>query len=112
MAAAEPRAAKSTWWPGRRQQNQPVEVFFNEAYLGPIRPKTVHDGPIGLRATSLVRPGRNVVCLKVKGGLIRGPVFLTTEEPRRYPYPGQAPERPLGRPPRLDRPEADPGLET
>jgi hypothetical protein len=70
-------------------RTQPVEVFFNEAYLGPIRPKSVTDGPIGLRATSLIRPGRNVVCLKVKGGLIRGPVFLTREEPRRYPYLGK-----------------------
>ena len=70
-------------------KNQPVEVFFNDAYLGPIRPKTVRDGPIGLRATGLIKPGRNVVCLKVKGGLIRGPVFLTTEEPRRYPYLGK-----------------------
>ena len=71
------------------KRNEPVEVFFNDAYLGPIRPKTVQDGPIGLRATSLIKPGRNVVCLKTKGGLIRGPVFLTREEPRRYPYLGK-----------------------
>lgn len=70
-------------------KNQSVEVFINDAYLGPIRPKTVRDGPIGLRATGLIRPGRNVVCLKVKGGLIRGPVFLTTEKPQRYPYLGK-----------------------
>ena len=70
-------------------KNQPVEVFINDAYLGPIRPKSVRCGPIGLRATSLIRPGRNVICLKVQGGLIRGPVFLTREEPRRYPYLGK-----------------------
>ena len=33
-------------------------------------------------------PGRNVLCLKVKNGIIRGPVFLTRHEPRRYPYLG------------------------
>ncbi len=69
-------------------QTEPVEVWFNEAYLGPIKPKTVFCGPIAFLATALVKPGRNVLCLKVRNGLIRGPVFLTTEEPRRYPYLG------------------------
>jgi len=30
-----------------------------------------------------------VFCLKVQSGLIRGPVFLTTEEPEAYPYLGK-----------------------
>ena len=64
-------------------------MFINDNYLGPIRPRTVVSGPIGLRASGLIKPGRNVICLKVKGGVIRGPVFLTTEEPRRYPYLGK-----------------------
>ena len=70
-------------------QTQPVDVFLNDAYLGPIKPKTVWCGPIAFKATTLLRPGRNVLCLKVRGGLIRGPVFLTTEEPKRYPYLGK-----------------------
>ena len=65
---------------------QPVEVFLNGDYLGPIRPKTVRCGPIAFKASGLVRPGRNVLCLKVQEGLIRGPVFLTTVQPKRYPY--------------------------
>jgi len=70
-------------------QTQPVEVWLNGSYLGPIRPKTVWCGPIAFKATALIRPGRNVLCLKVRNGLIGGPVFLTTEEPRRYPYLGR-----------------------
>jgi hypothetical protein len=71
------------------RQNEPVEVYFNDAYLGLIKPKTVREGPIAFEATQLVRPGRNVLCLKVQGGMIHGPVFLTTEEPKRYPYLGR-----------------------
>lgn len=70
------------------KRTQPVEVFMNGHYLGPIRPKNVGYGPIAFRATDLVRPGRNVICLKVANGLIRGPVFLTTQQPKRYPYLG------------------------
>lgn len=69
-------------------RQQPVEVFLNDAYLGPIRPKTVRLGPVAFRATALIKPGRNVLCLKVKSGIIRGPVFLTVEQPTRYPYLG------------------------
>ncbi|PIU92077.1 MAG: hypothetical protein COZ06_38750 [Armatimonadetes bacterium CG_4_10_14_3_um_filter_66_18] len=69
-------------------QTQPVGVFLNDAYLGPIKPKTVWCGPIAFDATALVKPGRNVLCLKVQDGIIRGPVFLTTEQPKRYPYLG------------------------
>ncbi len=69
-------------------QREPVEVFFNGKYLGPIRPRKVRTGPVALRATGLVRPGQNVLCLKVQNGIIRGPVFLTRHEPRRYPYLG------------------------
>lgn len=69
-------------------QTQPVEVFLNDAYLGPIKPKTVWCGPIAFEATTLLKPGRNVLCLKVQSGIIRGPVFLTTQEPKRYPYLG------------------------
>jgi hypothetical protein len=70
-------------------RHQPVDVFLNDAYLGPIRPKTVRCGPIAMRVTGLVKPGRNVLVLKVASGLIRGPVFLGTEQPRRYPYLGK-----------------------
>ena len=70
------------------QRNQPVEVFLNGNYLGPIAPRAVQSGPVAFRATGLVAPGRNVLCLKVESGLIRGPVFLTRHEPRRYPYLG------------------------
>jgi hypothetical protein len=65
---------------------EPVEVFLNGDYLGPIRPKTVRCGPIAFKASGLIHPGRNVLCLKVQEGVIRGPVFLTTEQPKRYPY--------------------------
>ena len=68
------------------EQVKPVEVFLNDAYLGLIKPKTVRVGPIAFDATALVKSGRNTLCLKVRSGVIRGPVFLTTEEPRRYPY--------------------------
>lgn len=67
----------------------PVDVWLNDAYLGALRPKDVWCGPIAFKATALVHPGRNVLTLKVRSGLIRGPVFLTTEEPRRYPYLGR-----------------------
>ncbi|MBI5835068.1 MAG: hypothetical protein HZB16_22415 [Armatimonadetes bacterium] len=68
---------------------QPVEVWLNDSYLGLIKPKTVWCGPIAFNATTLLRPGRNVLCLKVRSGLIRGPVFLTRAEPKRYPYLGE-----------------------
>ncbi len=71
------------------RQTEPVEVFFNDAYLGLIKSKTVRIGPIAFDATALVRPGRNVLALKVQGGMIHGPVFLTAEEPKRYPYLGR-----------------------
>jgi hypothetical protein len=70
------------------QQNEPVEVFLNGNYLGPIRPRTVQSGPVAFCATGLVNPGRNLLCMKVHGGIIRGPVFLTRHQPRRYPYLG------------------------
>ncbi len=70
------------------RKNEPVEVFLNGHDLGPIHPRSVQTGPVAFRATGLVRPGRNVLCLKVKNGIIRGPVFLTRHEPRRYPYLG------------------------
>ena len=71
------------------EANRPVEVFFNDASLGLLKPKGVSIGPISFDATALVKPGRNVLALKVHSGVIRGPVFLTTEEPRRYPYLGR-----------------------
>lgn len=70
-----------------QRRTEPVEVFFNQSYLGPIRPQ-VSCGPIALRITGLLKPGRNVLCLKIASGLIRGPVFLTRQQPRRYPYLG------------------------
>ena len=70
-------------------QDEPTEVWINGAYLGKIRPKAVRCGPLGMDVSSLIGPGRNVVCLKVREGIIYGPVFLTREEPRRYPYLGK-----------------------
>jgi hypothetical protein len=70
------------------KKDEPVEVFLNGKYLGPIRPRAGHSGPIAFRATGLLNPGRNIVCLKIRNGIIRGPVFLTRHEPRRYPYLG------------------------
>jgi hypothetical protein len=70
-------------------QTEPVDVWLNDDYLGLIKPKTVWAGPIGFKATGLIRRGPNVLCLKVQSGVIRGPVFLTTQEPRRYPYLGR-----------------------
>ncbi|HEY3417135.1 MAG TPA: hypothetical protein VGM23_09655, partial [Armatimonadota bacterium] len=69
-------------------QNDPVEVWLNGAYLGKIRPKVQFAGPIGMQVTALLRQGRNVLCLKVRAGIIYGPVFLTTEQPARYPNLG------------------------
>ena len=71
------------------EANRPVEVCFNDAHLGFLKPKSVGVGPISFDATALVKPGRNVLALKVHSGVIRGPVFLTTGEPRRYPYLGR-----------------------
>jgi hypothetical protein len=70
-------------------QTQPVEVWLNDAYLGQIKPKTVWAGPIAFNATTLLKPGRNVLVMKVRSGIIRGPVFLTRTEPKRYPYLGE-----------------------
>ena len=67
-------------------QQSPVEVWMNGAYLGRIRPKAQYAGPIAMQVTALMRPGRNVICLKVTDGVIYGPVFLTRQEPKRYPY--------------------------
>jgi hypothetical protein len=70
-------------------QQAPVEAWMNGTYLGKIRPKQQFAGPIGMQVTALMREGRNVICLKVKAGVIYGPVFLTRQEPRRYPYLGK-----------------------
>ena len=64
---------------------QPVEVYLNDLFLGEITPQVQWQGPIGLRVTGLVHEGRNVLTLLVQGGYMHGPVFLTTEQPRRYP---------------------------
>ena len=69
-------------------QQEPEEVWVNGAYLGKIRPKVAYAGPIAMEVTGLVGPGRNTVALKVRAGIIYGPVFLTSEEPKRYPYLG------------------------
>ena len=71
------------------QQNEPVEVWLNGACLGQIRPKPLRSGPVAMEITGRVGPGRNVLCLKVRAGIIYGPVFLTREEPQRYPYLGR-----------------------
>jgi hypothetical protein len=70
-------------------RQQPVEVHLNDACLGLLRPQTAWCGPVAFETTALLRPGRNVLALKVANGIIRGPVFLTREEPRRYPYLGR-----------------------
>jgi len=70
------------------KRTEPVEVWLNGDYLGPLQPRDVSAGPIAFRVTKLLRPGRNVLCLKLKSGLVRGPVFLTRREPRRYPHLG------------------------
>ena len=69
-------------------ENEPVEVFFNGDYLGPHPPQDGPLRPVAFKAIRLIDSGRNVLCLKVQEGIIRGPVFLTTQQPQRYPYLG------------------------
>ncbi|HEY3396961.1 MAG TPA: hypothetical protein VGM19_04805 [Armatimonadota bacterium] len=67
---------------------QAVEVYLNGDYLGQIKSKQ-HWGPIGMKVTLLLRPGRNVLTVKVAEGQIAGPVYLTTQQPAYYPYLGK-----------------------
>ncbi|NOY79549.1 MAG: hypothetical protein GXP31_00955 [Kiritimatiellaeota bacterium] len=68
---------------------QPVEVFLNDAYLGLMTPKVEAMGPVGLRVTALLREGKNLLVVRDPDGILRGPVFLTTTQPSRYPYLGR-----------------------
>ena len=64
-----------------------VEVYLNNDYFGQIKSQQ-YWGPIGMKVTLLLRPGRNVLTLRVKEGRILGPVYLTTQQPGYYPYLG------------------------
>ncbi len=66
----------------------PVEVYLNNDYLGQIQSKA-YFGPIGMKVTLLLRPGRNVLTVRVKEGRILGPVFLSTRQPAYYPNLGK-----------------------
>ena len=66
-----------------------VQVWLNGKYLGQHGPKVGYKGPFALDVTELVQPGENELILRVPKGRILGPVFLTTHEPRRYPFLGR-----------------------
>ncbi len=64
-------------------------IWLNGQNLGIYNPKKI-PGPIGLEVTGLLNKGENTLIIKTTGaGKIYGPVFLTTHEPKYYPYLGE-----------------------
>ena len=67
-----------------------TKVWLNGGYLGAFSSKSANPGPFGLKVTGLLRPGQNTLALRVPGeGKMLGPVFLTTTQPKFYPYLGR-----------------------
>ena len=66
-----------------------VQVWLNGKYLGQHGPKVGYKGPFALDVSDVLTPGDNDLILRVPKGRILGPVFLTTHEPRRYPFLGR-----------------------
>ena len=66
-----------------------VQVWLNGKDLGEHGPKVGIKGPFALDVTDLLQPGENDLSLRVPNGRILGPVFLTTHEPRPYPFLGR-----------------------
>ncbi|MEI8313313.1 MAG: hypothetical protein WCH98_21395, partial [Verrucomicrobiota bacterium] len=66
-----------------------VQVWLNGKYLGQHGTKVGYKGPFALDVTDVLQPGENELILRVPKGRILGPVFLTTHEPRRYPFLGR-----------------------
>lgn len=72
-----------------------TSVWFNGEPLGTFK-SPVDTGPFSVKVTGKLRPGENTLTLRVPNGLggfsegkIYGPVFLTTTEPKMYPYLGK-----------------------
>ena len=66
-----------------------VQVWFNGKHLGQHGTKVGYKGPFALDVSDMLNPGENELVVRVPKGRILGPVFLTTHEPRRYPFLGR-----------------------
>ncbi|MFZ2656021.1 MAG: hypothetical protein WAX69_13910 [Victivallales bacterium] len=66
----------------------PIEVRINGVRLADVAPKSQYVGPVAMQVTSMLARGRNTICMRVPDGVIKGPVFITATEPKRYPYLG------------------------
>jgi hypothetical protein len=72
-------------------RSEPTDVTLNGVSLGKHQSEVKPYGPISLNVTGKLRPGTNQLLLEVSGrsGGILGPVFLTTTQPKAYPYLGK-----------------------
>jgi hypothetical protein len=73
---------------------QGTQVWLNGDYLGDFKTRAGAYGPIGLKLTGKLKDGINDLAIRVPGGAdsegkIIGPVFLTTSQPRYFPYLGK-----------------------
>ena len=69
------------------QSQTGMSVWLNGKYLGLYKPES---GNVGFKVTGLLQPGPNALLLKVPGdGKILGPVFLSREQPKVFPYLGR-----------------------
>lgn len=84
----EKNQGKDLYLVANTYSGEPVEVYLNNDYLGQIKSKA-YWGPIGMKVTLLLRPGRNVLTMRIKEGRILGPVYLTTRQPAYYPNLGK-----------------------
>jgi hypothetical protein len=78
------------------RSSRPVGVWLNGRALGPYKPRSADPAPFAIKLTEALKGGKNELVLRIPSskdehqeGKCFGPVFLTTTEPKEYPYLGK-----------------------
>ena len=78
------------------RSKRPVGVWLNGKSIGPYKPANADPAPFALKLSEALTAGRNELILRIPAGgdenhegKLLGPVFLTTAEPKAYPYLGR-----------------------
>jgi hypothetical protein len=78
------------------RSKRPVGVWLNGKSIGPYKPANADPAPFALKLAEAPKAGKNELILRIPmggdeyhEGKILGPVFLTTTEPKPFPYLGR-----------------------
>ena len=78
------------------RSRRPVGVWLNGKNIGPYKPANADPAPFALRLNEGLKNGKNELILRIPCGAdehhegkLFGPVFLTSAEPKPYPYLGR-----------------------